>query len=159
VQPPSDLEVVEVSRRLKHSVVRGDLDDTRGRRIVLNFGHTFGHVLEAASRFRLRHGEAVALGLVCALDVGRALGVTSQRVAEEVTAALPLGVKVRRRLSSAFGETSRREVEGWLRTDKKREGTELAMVLLVRPGRWVVREVPREVWAAQLRNWRRGVAP
>src|SRR5262249_32298975 len=44
-------------------------------RALLNLGHTFGHAIESAAGFRLRHGEAVAVGLCCACDLAKALGV------------------------------------------------------------------------------------
>jgi 5-deoxy-5-amino-3-dehydroquinate synthase len=60
-------------------------DDEReaGRRAVLNYGHTLGHALETTGGYGLRHGEAVAIGLVYAAELGRALGrIDDERVAE-----------------------------------------------------------------------------
>ncbi|HJL76094.1 MAG TPA: 3-dehydroquinate synthase family protein [Acidimicrobiales bacterium] len=60
-------------------------DDEReaGRRAVLNYGHTLGHALEATGGYGLRHGEAVAIGLVYAAELGRALGrIDDERMAE-----------------------------------------------------------------------------
>ena len=45
-----------------------------GRRASLNYGHTLGHALEIAGGFDLRHGEAVAVGLVYAAELARVLG-------------------------------------------------------------------------------------
>lgn len=45
----------------------------RAERLLLNFGHTFGHALEGASGYRLSHGVAVAVGVVCALALSRDL--------------------------------------------------------------------------------------
>jgi 3-dehydroquinate synthase len=59
-------EVVCRSVSVKAKVVEADERETTGRRMILNFGHTFAHALEAASNFRLAHGEAVALGMRCA---------------------------------------------------------------------------------------------
>ena len=54
-----------------------------GRRAVLNYGHTLGHALETTGGYGLRHGEAVAIGLVYAAELGRALGrIDDERVAE-----------------------------------------------------------------------------
>ncbi len=68
--------VVRACVRYKAAVVEADERDT-GRRAVLNLGHTTAHALELALGFgRLRHGEAVALGLLVALAVSeRALGL------------------------------------------------------------------------------------
>lgn len=46
----------------------------RGERLLLNFGHTFGHAIETASDFAVSHGIAVGLGMLIALDLGETLG-------------------------------------------------------------------------------------
>ena len=61
-----------------------------GRRALLNLGHTFGHALELAAGYsdRLRHGEAVAVGMVLAFELSARLGLTSAKIAERVAAHL-----------------------------------------------------------------------
>jgi 5-deoxy-5-amino-3-dehydroquinate synthase len=63
--------------RIKAEVVgadeREDVTNTRGR-ATLNYGHTLAHALETAGRYDLRHGEAVAVGLVYAAELAHALG-------------------------------------------------------------------------------------
>jgi 3-dehydroquinate synthase len=60
---PAALEaVIADCVRIKADIVARDERET-GRRVLLNYGHTIGHALEAAARGRLRHGEAVALGM------------------------------------------------------------------------------------------------
>jgi 3-dehydroquinate synthase len=62
-------------------------DDEReqGRRMILNFGHTFGHAIEAVTGYeRFLHGEAVAAGMVMAMDLSVRLGRSSDRDAERV---------------------------------------------------------------------------
>ena len=58
---------------LKASVVAGD-EREGGTRALLNYGHTLAHALETANTYDLRHGEAVAVGLVFAANLARALG-------------------------------------------------------------------------------------
>ena len=54
-----------------------------GRRALLNYGHTLAHALETVGRYDLRHGEAVAIGLVFAARLARRLGrIDDDRVAE-----------------------------------------------------------------------------
>jgi 5-deoxy-5-amino-3-dehydroquinate synthase len=68
--------------RIKADVVASD-EREGGRRMILNYGHTLGHAIEAASRFDLRHGEAVAIGLVFAAELAARLGrIDAARVAE-----------------------------------------------------------------------------
>jgi len=53
-------------------------------RLLLNFGHTFGHAIESASHFRIVHGIAVGIGIQCAIELGRELG-TSYADTQSVT--------------------------------------------------------------------------
>jgi 5-deoxy-5-amino-3-dehydroquinate synthase len=59
--------------RIKAEVVASD-EREGSRRMILNYGHTLGHAIEAASRYELRHGEAVAIGLVYAAELAWRLG-------------------------------------------------------------------------------------
>ena len=68
--------------QIKAEVVAAD-EREAGRRAVLNYGHTLGHALETAGGYDLRHGEAVAIGLVYAAELARSLGrIDDERVAE-----------------------------------------------------------------------------
>ena len=75
-------ERVAACVRIKADVVAGD-EREGGRRAILNYGHTLGHAVEITSGFDLRHGEAVAIGLVYAAELAHRLGrISSDRVAE-----------------------------------------------------------------------------
>ena len=75
-------EAVAACVRCKADVVAGDERET-GRRAILNYGHTLAHALESAGGYDLRHGEAVAIGLIYAAELARALGrIDLPRVAE-----------------------------------------------------------------------------
>jgi len=95
---PLDQQVVRCVQ-IKAAVVAGD-EREGGDRALLNYGHTLGHALEVAGGFDLRHGEAVAIGLVYAAELARVLGrIGDDRVAEhrrvvgayDLPAALPAG--------------------------------------------------------------------
>ncbi|HVR91662.1 MAG TPA: 3-dehydroquinate synthase [Novosphingobium sp.] len=70
----------------KARIVAADERETTGARALLNFGHTFGHALEAQTGFgeRLLHGEAVALGMVLAARYSARRGLMPQATAEHV---------------------------------------------------------------------------
>lgn len=98
-QLPMD-ERVAACVRIKAEVVAAD-EREGGRRATLNYGHTLAHALETVGRYDLRHGEAVAVGLVYAAELGRALGrIDADRVAEhrrvvgayDLPSRLPAGV-------------------------------------------------------------------
>lgn len=152
---PSDAALVREARALKDAVVRTDPYELDGLRVVLNFGHTFGHVLESVSGFRVRHGEAVGLGMLCALDVGAALGVTPRGLANVVEAALPNRRGARTRLAELTRKAKVATVEQLLKADKKSDGV-VRMVLLEELGRWRLVEVPRSVWTKCWADWARG---
>ena len=119
---PALERMVKDARRLKESVCAQDPYEQQGLRRVLNFGHTFGHVLESVSRFKLSHGDAVGLGMLCALDVGRALGITPEDVAWKVEDALHQGAgSAGPERTAALLEAPRRcgDVTALLSADKK----------------------------------------
>ncbi len=67
-------EVVQRCAYIKARIVEKDERDN-GLRNILNFGHTIGHAIEAASDFRIGHGQAVALGMVKASAISNRLGI------------------------------------------------------------------------------------
>ena len=81
---PQLLDIIAASSRIKAGVVVRD-EREGGHRMVLNFGHTIGHAVEATSGYgSWSHGEAVAVGMVMAAELGCSLGVTSERVPPEI---------------------------------------------------------------------------
>jgi 3-dehydroquinate synthase len=160
--PPTMEQLIRASRRLKDAVCQQDPYDQTGVRRVLNFGHTFGHVLESLSHFRVAHGDAVGLGMLCALDVGCVLGVTSESVASssEDTLRTRAHVLGRERLAQVLSLHSDEEVAHLLAADKKGADAErVKMVLLRKPGRTVAADVTRTVWSRVARAWRAGRRP
>jgi len=67
-------EAVAACVRCKAEHIAADERETTGRRALLNYGHTLAHALETAGHYDLRHGEAVAIGLVFAARLARRLG-------------------------------------------------------------------------------------
>jgi len=78
-------KVVAASVRVKADVVSKDEKES-GLRMILNFGHTIGHAIEAATNYKqLLHGEAVAWGSIAALNVARARNTLNQKDTDRVT--------------------------------------------------------------------------
>lgn len=129
-------QVIEAAVRIKVAVVTED-EREGGRRAILNFGHTVGHAIEAHSNFELLHGEAVALGMIAALTLGVARGVTEPSLLGRTSALLArlgLPTDVKRWLSPAALE--RMEV------DKKRSADAVRFVLVPRAGQSVLEDIP-----------------
>ncbi len=86
--PTARLEwIVEQAVRIKAGYVAADPRDTDVRR-SLNLGHTFAHAIEAASDFEVSHGEAVAMGLVAAAEMGARNGITAPELADRTRVIL-----------------------------------------------------------------------
>ena len=75
-------DAVAACVRCKADVVASD-EREGGRRAILNYGHTLGHALETATHYEMRHGEAVAVGLVYAAQVALRLGRIDERRVDE----------------------------------------------------------------------------
>jgi shikimate kinase/3-dehydroquinate synthase len=119
-----DDDVILGCLRTKLAVVAEDERDD-GRRQVLNLGHTVGHAIEAATGYtRYRHGEAVGLGLLCALRL-------SDREALRAEVADLLAA---RGLPQRLEGAAPAEVAALVRRDKKRKGDSVPFVLVQAPG-------------------------
>ncbi|MYI56634.1 MAG: 3-dehydroquinate synthase [Acidimicrobiia bacterium] len=89
---------------LKAEIVASDERES-GRRMLLNYGHTLAHALEIAGGFGLRHGEAVAVGLVYAAEVAQRLGrIDGDRVAEHRQVVSAYGLPVSLPAGTEAGE-------------------------------------------------------
>lgn len=120
--------LVAAAASVKVRIVASDPNDRAGR-AALNLGHTFAHAFEQASRFRLAHGAAVALGLRSAGMLARNRTAWSQPEQRRVTDALRrFGLKVR-----LLGLSSDAIIAA-MRMDKKRSGGASRFVLPVRLG-------------------------
>jgi shikimate kinase / 3-dehydroquinate synthase len=104
-----------------------------GLRAVLNLGHTTGHALERLSDYRMRHGEAVAIGMVMAARLSEAVGRAEAGLAEQVSAVLAAaGLPVR------CPDWPSGKIWSAMRHDKKRQGRALRWILPEAIGRVVI---------------------
>ena len=133
-------EAVAACVRAKAAVVGADEQELSGRRALLNYGHTLAHALETAGGYGLRHGEAVAVGLIFAARLAERLGrIDAERVRRHLdvvrTYDLPEAVPA--------GLDPARLVELMARDKKATSG--LTFVLDGPAGLEVVEGVPRDV--------------
>jgi 3-dehydroquinate synthase len=136
--------VVKRSCEIKAWVVGQD-EREAGLRAILNFGHTFGHAIEAGLGFGVwLHGEAVGCGMVMAAHLSARLGLVDAFFVNRLTqlisqAGLPTHAPVLLEADNAG-----RYLE-LMRLDKKSEAGEIKFVLIDQPGRAVVRGAPDTV--------------
>ena len=118
---------------LKARIVEED-EREGGLRRVLNFGHSIGHAVEAASDFKLAHGFAVSIGMCAAADLAAACGFAPPTLREEIAALL-----------SACGlptaippELDRKRIAALMQMDKKNMGRHLFFVMPTELGKVMV---------------------
>ena len=139
---PHERELIERAVAMKAGVVCADLREA-GQREMLNYGHTLGHAIERAEGYRMRHGEAVAIGMVYAAEVARLAGRLDEPTARRHRAVL-----------TAVGLPTRYRAGAWPRlretmaVDKKTRAASLRLVVLdslARPA--ILADPPEELLA------------
>ncbi len=132
---------VRRSCEIKATVVAADERET-GLRAILNFGHTFGHAIEAGMGYgNWLHGEGVGCGMVMAAQLSQRLGLVDAAFVERLTAlVVRAGLPVVGPVLDA-ADNAGRYLE-LMQVDKKAEGGEVRFVLIDGPGRAVVRLAP-----------------
>jgi 3-dehydroquinate synthase len=125
------------SCEIKADVVGQDEKES-GLRAILNFGHTFGHAIEAGMGYgEWLHGEGVGCGMVLAADLSAELGMVDAAFVQRLRRLIErAGLPVR-----APAMPGARWLE-LMRVDKKAEGGEIRFVLIDQPGRAIVRPAP-----------------
>ncbi len=124
-------ELVERAVRVKADVVSTDLRERSGSaggplgREVLNYGHTFGHAIEQVEGFRLRHGEAVSIGMVYVAELARLAG----RIDEDLL-LLHRDVLQSLSLPTSYADGRWPELREAMSLDKKARGDRLRFVVL-----------------------------
>ena len=128
---------VQRSCEIKADVVGQDERET-GVRAILNFGHTFGHAIEAGMGYGAwLHGEAVGCGMVMACELSAALGLVPAKFVDRMRRVVQrAGLPVR---APAMPAQRWFELMG---VDKKAEGGEIRFVVIETPGRAGVRPAP-----------------
>lgn len=132
-------EVIRRSVRVKAGVVSGDDKEAAGLRILLNYGHTIGHGIEAAAGYhRYLHGEAVSVGMMGAAMIGKEMGLLSaQEVDRQRDVLMAYGLPVR------YEGLDADSIRAAMAVDKKTVGGVIQWVLLDGIGRAVTRsDVP-----------------
>jgi len=128
--------IIRRSCEIKADVVSKD-EREGGLRAILNFGHTVGHAVETLSGYAVRHGEAVAIGMVYAAKLAHRIGQCDARVPERVEKLiseydLPVSLAFLKRRPSVT------ELLDVIQVDKKAEGGKVRLVLPMKVGEVVM---------------------
>ncbi len=145
---PSRCEIMDIieyvvyrSCDLKRTVVEEDELDTGGR-MILNFGHTFGHVIEKKYNFTdYTHGEAVAAGMVMAAEYGEHCGITPRGISSRIAKLIE-----KFNLPTKTG-IDRQSLLDAVKVDKKGEGNLVALVIPEKIGKVVLKRTKKDgIW-------------
>lgn len=119
-------EAISRSIKIKAEIVRED-EKEKSIRALLNFGHTFGHALELIGDFKnYNHGEAVAIGMIMALEMSVRIGNITQQDCERVKQLFnraKIDTKIRKTINSL-------DLYECMLGDKKKRGNVLNLVVL-----------------------------
>lgn len=133
--------------RIKAAIVSLDEKEKKGLRTILNFGHTLGHAIETAANYKsYNHGEAVALGMLCATYISLRLGMIDSKVykrIEDIIASFGLPTMIKKLEIDKIVEAHYR--------DKKFIGKRNRFVLIKSIGKTQVKmDIPLELIKAAL---------
>lgn len=135
---PLTIELIERSVAVKAKVVSGDFKESFHREI-LNYGHTFGHAVELASKYSLRHGECVSIGLMYVAELSFELGLINQELLDRHRSVLE-----NLNLPVTYKDGSWLELLASMRLDKKSRGKNLRFVTITEIGKTQRLESPQE---------------
>jgi 3-dehydroquinate synthase len=122
-------EIIPRAMAVKILVIEADPYEG-GLRAVLNLGHTIGHAVEKVSNYELRHGEAVAIGMVAEARLAEQIGMAQQGLADEIKdACTQFGLPV-----DIPGDLPRGDILEAMQVDKKRSGAKVKFALPKRIG-------------------------
>ncbi|ODP33515.1 3-dehydroquinate synthase [Pandoraea sp. ISTKB] len=137
---------VQRSCEIKAAVVASD-EREQGLRATLNFGHTFGHAIEAGLGYgEWLHGEAVGCGMVMAADLSARLGFIDDAMVPRIKALVAAA-----KLPVVGPDLGEDRYIDLMRVDKKAEGGDIRFVLLNRLGQAFMTSVPDAELRATLR--------
>ncbi|CAM8359083.1 3-dehydroquinate synthase [Candidatus Methylopumilus planktonicus] len=123
-------KVVELSLRTKKIFIEEDEFD-KGIRLHLNFGHTFGHAIEAAGDFSITHGVAVGIGMQFGIDIANRLSISNQaaRKTQSLNTYLTSLLKNVRQLGSHLNAIDVDQLFDKFESDKKHTDKHFVMIL------------------------------
>jgi 3-dehydroquinate synthase len=126
------LDLIERAISTKAKVVSQDFKESELREI-LNYGHTFGHAIERVSNYSIRHGEAVAIGMIFVAELASQAGLISPEIVEQHRAVLS-GIGLPISLNQVDGGSNWQALYAAMSLDKKARGNSIRFVALTEIG-------------------------
>jgi 3-dehydroquinate synthase len=117
--------IVYKGASIKAAIVAKDEKEESGLRKILNFGHTFGHALESVLNYKIKHGEAVAAGIIAALHLSNRIGLLPEN---RLITYLRLPLKVK--LPRIIKKVDYADIVNAMKDDKKNKDGKINFVLL-----------------------------
>jgi 3-dehydroquinate synthase len=138
MEPETLVSMIYTCCQIKANVVEQD-EREGGLRRILNFGHTIGHAVEAASGFQIIHGLAVSIGMHAVTQLAIQGGYTTDPVLQTLDNLLgaynlPLEIPA---------ELDRKKIRAYLQTDKKTVGGHIFFVLPEEIGKVIITDQVR----------------
>lgn len=129
---------------IKKNVVEADERES-SLRMILNFGHTFGHAIEKAFHYETyTHGEAVSMGMVFAADLSERLGICDETVPKRIKSCLE-----RYQLPTSWPKTNPLAVKSAILLDKKAQTDDIVLVMIKHIGEVILQKYPK----TQIGGW------
>lgn len=123
--PEKLVPYVNASLNFKKNIIEEDEFD-KGSRVLLNYGHTFGHAIEAITEYAVPHGTAVAMGMIMANRISS----SRQMISEELVLRIETLIKKIIPLSGSKFELKASELEAAIHKDKKQTGSNITAILM-----------------------------
>ncbi len=141
---PALQQVIAASLTAKKHFIEIDEFDKK-ERLLLNFGHTFGHAIEGASNYAIPHGIGVGLGILCSLAFQRSRGITheSTPIVAELTQHLDQMIRTLPGLATHLQSLDVTEVLERFASDKKHSTTQFTLILIDPQGTVVLEKIDR----------------
>lgn len=138
--PATMLKLVLDSGRIKADIVQKDEKEVSGTRMLLNFGHTFGHAIEILTGYKILHGEAVGIGMIIASRLSYALNLCKNDVPVRIEHMVK-GIG----LPGSFKGLDIESLSKAVKYDKKSNGNEINLVLLKKIGAPVIYKMDKRI--------------
>jgi 3-dehydroquinate synthase len=123
-------KIIEKSLKIKIDIVKSDEKEKKGKRALLNYGHTYGHAIEKISNYKLLHGYAISIGMVMANKISVEKGLMKEKEAERIKnllkkAGLP---------TTTINPPTKKDIL----SDKKKEGKHIHIILAKKIGKAII---------------------